>query len=194
MLVSKCASRTAMVSQATVQWGDFGRWSNLSRHLFANSRYFYQCKVHLFQSLFRRCFSFCDLYYITKKTPASLPIMQIFVTATRFVVLMSGKYVGVHYCPRPVLGFGYFCCLCLCVRVYVSVFVYQSRACLCDNTSPVQAETTNSLRFKLGSPNLDQKQKWKTPWLRSLLFWGGWLWQRSPLTQSSCLRWEFVLF
>ena len=63
-----------------------------------------------------------------------------------------------YFYPRPVLAFGY-CRLppsvCLCV-------------CVCVNHLLVRAITCRP--FKLESPNLDQKSK--TPWLRSLLFWG----------------------
>ena len=51
-------------------------------------------------------------------------------------------------------------CNRLCLWVCVSVYVYQSRACPHDNHHP----------FKLWSQHLDQRCK--TPWLRSLLFWG----------------------
>ena len=50
-------------------------------------------------------------------------------------------------------------CVCLDIRV---------SACVCINHLFVRALTRNP--FKLGSPNLDQGCK--TPWLRSLLFWG----------------------
>ena len=46
-----------------------------------------------------------------------------------------------------------------------SVCVY---VCVCGNHLLVRAITCHP--FKLESPNLDQKSK--TPWLRSLLFWG----------------------
>ena len=46
-----------------------------------------------------------------------------------------------------------------CICVFVHVCVYKSLACLHDNSST----------FKMGSPNLDQR--YKTPSLKSLLFW-----------------------
>ena len=54
--------------------------------------------------------------------------------------------------------------------------------CVCVNHELVCMITHCPL--KLGSPNLDQRCK--TPWLRSLLFWGGdWLWPaRSNLTYN----------
>ena len=57
--------------------------------------------------------------------------------------------------PRPVLAFGY----CRCLRVCV---------CLSVNHKLVRAIIHQP--FKLGSPNLVQRSK--TPWLRSLLFFG----------------------
>ena len=59
--------------------------------------------------------------------------------------------------PRPVLAFGYCCCLHLSVCV-----------CLCVNHKFVRTITHQP--FKLGSPNLDQRCK--RPWLRPLLFCG----------------------
>ena len=59
--------------------------------------------------------------------------------------------------PRPVLAFGY--CHCLCLSVCV---------CLCINHEFVSTITHQP--FRLGSPNLDQR--YKRPWLRSLLFRG----------------------
>ena len=41
------------------------------------------------------------------------------------------------FLPRPVLAFRYACCLRLCVSVCVCV--HQSRACPCDDSSPVQS-------------------------------------------------------
>ena len=64
-----------------------------------------------------------------------------------------------HFYPRPVLAFRYCRCLRLCVCLSV---------CLCINHLLVHAITRDP--FKLGSPNLDQR--YKRPWLRSLLFWG----------------------
>ena len=61
--------------------------------------------------------------------------------------------------PRPVLAFGY----CRCLRVCVCVCV-----CLSVNHQLVRAITHQP--FKLESPNLDQR--WKRPWLKSLLFCG----------------------
>ena len=46
------------------------------------------------------------------------------------------------YYPRPVLAFGYCCCLHLYIYVHVSVCVYQSLACPHDNSGPVQARIT----------------------------------------------------
>ena len=61
----------------------------------------------------------------------------------------------IRFYPRPVLAFGYCCWLRLSV-------------CVCGNHLLVRAITCHA--FKLESPNLDHKSK--TPWLRSLLFWG----------------------
>ena len=67
--------------------------------------------------------------------------------------------------PRPVLAFGYCCCMHL--SVCVSVCVRQPPACPRDNSSPVRARITKSL-------NLDHRCR--GPFLRSLLFcFGGWL-------------------
>ena len=57
--------------------------------------------------------------------------------------------------PRPVLAFGY----CRWLRLSV---------CVCGKHLLVRAITCHA--FKLESPNLDPKSK--TPWLRSLLFFG----------------------
>ena len=59
----------------------------------------------------------------------------------------------VRFYPRPVLASGYCHRLCLCV---------------CINHLLVRTITRHP--FKLGSPNLVQRSK--SPWLRSLLFWG----------------------
>ena len=61
--------------------------------------------------------------------------------------------------PRPILAFGYCCCLRVCVCVCVRVSV---------NHELVRAVIHQP--FKLGSTNLDHKCK--RPWLRSLLFFG----------------------
>ena len=88
-------------------------------------------------------------------------------------------YLWVTFCysmhdfyPRPVLASGYCRCLCLCAHV-------------CINHLLVRTITRHL--FKLGSQNLVQRSK--TPWLRSLLFWGGkWPWpSRSNLTSNSKL-------
>ena len=47
-----------------------------------------------------------------------------------------------HFYPRPVLAFGYCHRLRLWVCVSVCVYVYQSRACPHDNSSPIQARIT----------------------------------------------------
>ena len=64
-----------------------------------------------------------------------------------------------NFHPRPVLAFRYCCCLrpsvCPCL-------------CVCINHLLVCKITWDP--FKLGSPNLDQR--WRIPWLRSLLFGG----------------------
>ena len=74
-----------------------------------------------------------------------------------WIWLLSWKVLGFY--PRPVLAFGY-ChrpCLCICQCV-----------CVCINHLLVRSITHQP--FKLESPNL--KHRCKTPWLRSLLFWG----------------------
>ena len=63
--------------------------------------------------------------------------------------------LGGPFYPRPVLAFGY----CRWLRLSV---------CVCGKHLLVRAITCHA--FKLESPNLDHKSK--TPWLRSLLFWG----------------------
>ena len=79
--------------------------------------------------------------------------------------------------PRPVLAFGYCRCLRVCVCVYVCVSV------------SVNHELVRAIihqPFKLGSPNLVQRSK--TPWLRSILFFGVIDWpSRSNLTSNSKL-------
>ena len=68
---------------------------------------------------------------------------------------------------RPVLAFGY----CHRLRLWVCVSV-----CVCVNHKIVRMINHKIVRmithrsFKLGSPNLDQRCK--TPWFRSLFFWG----------------------
>ena len=64
------------------------------------------------------------------------------------------NFILIFY-PRPVLAFGY----CRWLRLSV---------CVCGKHLLVRAITCHA--FKLESPNLDHKSK--TPWLRSLLFWG----------------------
>ena len=59
---------------------------------------------------------------------------------------------------------------CICVCVCVCPFGSLSVPCPCVNHELVCVITRDL--FKLGSPNLDQRCK--TPWLRSLLFWGQW--------------------
>ena len=70
---------------------------------------------------------------------------------------MPQKYIFKEWVcyPRPVLAFGY----CRWLRLSV---------CVCGKHLLVRAITCHA--FKLESPNLDHKSK--TPWLRSLLFWG----------------------
>ena len=67
-----------------------------------------------------------------------------------------------RFYPRPVLAFGY--CRCLRLSVCPSVRV-------CGNHLLVRTITHHP--FTLGSPNLDHRCK--RPWLRSLLFFWGWL-------------------
>ena len=68
------------------------------------------------------------------------------------------------YCyPRPVLAFRYCRCLRLCVCVCVCLCV-----CLCVNHEFVPGITLQP--SKLESPHLEHRCK--TPWLRSILFWG----------------------
>ena len=70
-------------------------------------------------------------------------------------LLMLWSIVLCSFYPRPVLAFGY----CRWLRLSV---------CVCGKHLLVRAITCHG--FKLESPNLDHKSK--TPWLRSLLFWG----------------------
>ena len=81
--------------------------------------------------------------------------------------ISQATFSNAFYYPRPVLAFGY----CRWLRLSV---------CVCGKHLLVRAITCHA--FKLESPNLDNKSK--TPWLRSLLFWGGnWPWtSRSNLT------------
>ena len=84
-------------------------------------------------------------------------------------------YTGSLFTWGQFWPFGYCHCLCLCLCVCVCVS-------LCVNHLLVHAITRDPC--KLGSPNLNQKCK--QPWLRSLLFWGDWLWtSRSNLTSES---------
>ena len=64
-----------------------------------------------------------------------------------------------NYYLRPILAFGY----CRHLRLSLCPYVWS-----CVNQELVRAIT--HLPFKLGSPNFDQK--YKTIWLKSLLFWG----------------------
>ena len=82
------------------------------------------------------------------------------------------KNINIFYYPRPVLAFGYCRCLCVCVCVRVSV-----------NHEFVCAIT--HLKFKLGSPNLDQRCK-KTLVKSPIVLWDDWSWpSRSNWTPNS---------
>ena len=48
--------------------------------------------------------------------------------------------ITTHFHPRTILAIGYCCCLRMCVCV--CLFVCQSRACPCDNSSPIQGRIT----------------------------------------------------
>ena len=76
----------------------------------------------------------------------------------KFVWFILWNGIIVFCYPRPVLAFGYYHCL----RLWVCVSV-----CVCQSQC---VRTITHHTFKLGSPNLDQRCK--TPWFRSLLFWG----------------------
>ena len=107
-----------------------------------------------------RKFMFCGIHLRTVSQEFTLFITfvwrlhyKIVTTSTRgqWVNSLWPCDVTSHFYPRPVMASGYCRCLCVCINHLLVLTI------------------TRHL-FKLGSLNLVQRSK--TPWLRSLLFWG----------------------
>ena len=101
----------------------------------------------------------CNIRSISSLPP--LPDTSTIRTRMKRLLLQDKLYGCVPFYPRPVLAFGYCCCL----RLSVSVSI---RPCVRASTLSLSARWF-FYPSKPGSSNLEQRCK--APWLRSYLLW-----------------------
>ena len=84
----------------------------------------------------------CTDSLISLKRFDAIPVMPVTCGRAEYLNELTNysKDENHVFCPRPVLAFGY--CHRLRLWVCVSVCMYQSQACLHDNSSPIQARIT----------------------------------------------------